>query len=42
MLENTASRREREIYKVTLLGSVVNILLVVCKFIAGFWDIARR
>lgn len=29
--------REREIYKVTLVGSLVNILLVACKFAAGFW-----
>lgn len=28
-------RREREIYKVTLVGSVVNVLLTVFKFIAG-------
>ena len=27
--------REREIYKVTLVGSIVNLLLVVFKFIAG-------
>lgn len=27
--------REKEIYKVTLVGSVVNIVLTVCKFIAG-------
>lgn len=28
--------REKEIYKVTLLGSVVNALLIALKFIAGF------
>lgn len=27
--------RERDIYRVTLAGSLVNILLVICKFIAG-------
>lgn len=30
------SSREKKIYKVTAIGSVVNILLVVFKFIAGF------
>lgn len=36
MNEIGTSVREREIYKVTLVGSLVNILLVVCKFAAGF------
>ncbi len=27
--------RQREIYKVTLAGSVVNIVLTLCKFAAG-------
>lgn len=27
--------REKEIYKVTLVGSVVNALLIVLKFLAG-------
>ncbi|WP_300727259.1 cation diffusion facilitator family transporter [uncultured Bacteroides sp.] len=27
--------REKELYKVTLVGSLVNVLLVVCKFVAG-------
>lgn len=27
--------RERDIYRVTLAGSLVNVLLVICKFIAG-------
>lgn len=31
---NTALR-EKELYKVTLIGSFVNVLLVICKFIAG-------
>lgn len=30
------SAREREIYRVTLIGSIVNCLLIVVKFIAGF------
>ena len=37
MNEVESSVREREIYKVTLVGSLVNILLVACKFAAGFW-----
>ena len=37
MNEIGTSVREREIYKVTLVGSLVNILLVACKFAAGFW-----
>jgi len=28
--------RERQIYKVTLVGSAVNVLLTVFKFVAGF------
>lgn len=35
MKEASIAHREREIYKVTLTGSLVNVLLVVCKFIAG-------
>ena len=27
--------REKEIYKVTLVGSVVNVILLVFKFVAG-------
>ena len=34
-MEITPERRERRIYKVTVLGSVVNLLLLVFKFIAG-------
>ena len=30
------TNREKEIYKVTLLGSIVNFLLLVFKFLAGF------
>lgn len=37
MNEVESSVREREIYKVTLVGSLVNILLVACKFAAGIW-----
>ena len=37
MNEVESSVREHEIYKVTLVGSLVNILLVACKFAAGFW-----
>lgn len=29
-------QREKEIYRVTLVGSVVNLILLVCKFAAGF------
>mgnify|MGYP003370309551 FL=1 len=32
-----AETREREIYKVTLWGSVVNFLLLLFKFVAGIW-----
>ena len=35
MNETSITRREREIYKVTLTGSFVNVLLVVCKFASG-------
>ena len=35
MKQNDSSSREKQIYKVTLLGSVVNFLLVIAKFIAG-------
>lgn len=31
------SSRERELYRVTLIGSVVNVLLTVGKFAAGVW-----
>lgn len=29
--------REKEIYKVTIVGTIVNVLLVVLKFVAGIW-----
>ena len=29
--------REKEIYRVTIIGSVVNFLLLAFKFIAGIW-----
>lgn len=29
--------REKEIYRVTIIGSVVNLLLLAFKFIAGIW-----
>ena len=29
--------REKGIYKVTIIGSMVNFMLVVFKFIAGIW-----
>lgn len=32
----TEEQRIKGIYRVTIIGSVVNLLLVVCKFIAGF------
>lgn len=35
MTELDKKRREKEIYKVTLTGSLVNLLLVVFKFLAG-------
>ena len=28
-------KRERDIYKVTIAGSIVNLILVICKFLAG-------
>ena len=31
----TEKQRERQIFRVTLWGSVVNFLLLVCKFVAG-------
>lgn len=31
-----SAEREKEIYKVTLVGSIVNLLLLVFKFVAGF------
>ena len=31
------SSRERELYRVTLIGSVVNVLLTIGKFAAGIW-----
>lgn len=36
MSELSTSQREKEIYKVTIIGSVVNFLLLVFKFFAGF------
>ena len=36
-MENKNTIRERGIYKVTLQGSVVNLLLMIFKFVAGFW-----
>ena len=33
---NKSTKRERGIYKVTLQGSVVNLLLMIFKFVAGF------
>lgn len=35
MDKKNASSREKEIYKVTLIGSIVNFLLLVFKFVAG-------
>lgn len=32
----TAGKREKEIYKVTALGSAVNVLLTILKFVGGF------
>ena len=32
----TEEQRVKGIYRVTIIGSIVNLLLVVCKFIAGF------
>ena len=32
----TEEQRVKGIYRVTIIGSVVNLLLVVCKFVAGF------
>ena len=32
----TGEKRKKEIFKVTIVGSIVNVLLVVAKFIAGF------
>ena len=34
-MESTISAREKEIYKVTLWGSLVNLILLVFKFVAG-------
>lgn len=34
--------REKRIYKVTLMGSVVNVVLLVFKFMAGFWEARQR
>lgn len=34
-MEKQTSSREKEIYKVTLWGSLVNFLLLVFKFVAG-------
>lgn len=35
-MNNETSSREKEIYKVTIVGSLVNFLLVLFKFVAGF------
>ena len=35
MSAETASSREKGIYKVTIVGSIVNFVLVVLKFVAG-------
>ena len=35
MIETDNNLRKREIYKITLLGSVVNFLLLIFKFVAG-------
>lgn len=35
MSAGTASFREKGIYKVTIVGSIVNFVLVVLKFVAG-------
>lgn len=32
----TEEQRVKGIYRVTIIGSIVNLLLVVCKFVAGF------
>ena len=36
-MESKTPSREKEIYKVTVVGSVVNFLLLVFKFFAGCW-----
>ena len=33
----TEEQRVKGIYRTTIVGSIVNIMLVVCKFVAGFW-----
>ena len=33
----TEEQRIKGIYRTTIVGSIVNMLLVVCKFVAGFW-----
>lgn len=33
----TEEQRIKGIYRTTIVGSIVNIMLVVCKFVAGFW-----
>lgn len=38
MTELDKKIREKEIYKVTLVGSFVNFLLVIFKFLAGIAD----
>lgn len=35
-METECVSRERQVYKVTLIGSVVNFLLLIFKFVAGF------
>lgn len=37
MEATSAPSRERDIYRITVAGSLVNVLLVICKFIAGVW-----
>ena len=32
----TEEQRVKGIYRITIIGSIVNLLLVVCKFVAGF------
>lgn len=34
-MEKQDSSREKQIYRVTLAGSVINVLLLLCKFVAG-------
>lgn len=34
--DNSSVNREREIYKVTIIGSITNLMLLIMKFFAGF------